>query len=207
MACGAAMAIGSKVEAMALPSALTFEILREGSKIGGHQVAFQQNEGALTATTTVEIVVRFGPIALFRYNHTARELWRDGQFESLTSETNDDGTKSQAKITRTAENVIVEVRSRPRVLLPAETIPLTHWNVLCMRRPLVNPQTGLPITGQIVDRGEDKVTLSDGRMVPARHYSLLGKDALDDWYDATPIWTGLRSRAHDGSVIEYRRIV
>jgi hypothetical protein len=65
----------------------------------------------------------------------------------------------------------------------------------------------MPIATRVLARAEDMVTLSGGRTLPARHYSLVGKVALDDWYDAAPLWTALRTQARDGFMTEYRRTV
>jgi hypothetical protein len=51
------------------------------------------------------------------------------------------------------------------------------------------------------------VALADGRMVRAARYSLVGKPALDDWYDDARQWTALRTIGKDGSTIDYRRVV
>jgi hypothetical protein len=194
-------------EQISQPTSMGFAVLRNGSRIGTHRIDFREADGVVTATIAVEIVVRFGPITLFRYGHNAREIWRDGQFESLVSETNDDGKPIRAKIARTAEGVVVEVQSKQRVVMAAETIPLTHWNIQCMDRPLVNPQDGTPIMSQVVQRGEESVPMPDGKMVTARHYSLVGKVAIDDWYDGSSVWVALRTKAVDGSMIDYRRVV
>jgi hypothetical protein len=205
IASGTALAAMAPTVAMALPQDLAFEVMRDGSRVGTHRIAFRQNGNDLVAANAVEIVVRLGPIALFRYTHSAREVWRDGQFQQLKSETNDDGKRLQVSIARDADKVVVDVPSQPRAIMPPDTIPLTHWNVLCMRNPLINPEDGVPITSRVVAHGDDMVASVGGRMISARHYSLVGKVALDDWYDVTPLWTALRTKAHDGSMVEYRR--
>jgi hypothetical protein len=168
-------------------------------------VTFHQQDDTLLANASVEIVVRLGPIVLFRYTHSVHETWRNGQFVSLDSETNDDGKACRVHAIHSGDQVVVEaLDARRRILSPA-TIPLTHWNRLCMERPLFNPQDGVPVESTVVARGEDIVTLADRRTVRAAHYSLLGKVALDDWYDDAHQWTALRSIGKDGSVIEYRR--
>jgi len=206
LVCGTALAGTSPTISPALPPVLAFDVVRDGNRVGQHQVAFRQDGGMVTATIAVEIIVRLGPIVLYRYNHNGRETWRDGEFESLTTETNDSGTRFKVSMTRTAANVVVDSGSRPPAAMPRETIPLTHWNARCMERPLVNPQDGVPVTSSVVVHGEDTVGLANGQMVRARHFSLVGVVTLDDWYDATPLWTALRTKAHDGSTVEYRRV-
>ncbi len=149
LAGGAAMAAMAGT-GFAAPTDVHFEVIRKGGKIGQQSVTFQQRDGVLVATTAAEIVVRFGPIALFRYTHSVRETWRDGQFETLDSTTDDDGKPFKVHAERGAAGVTVEASTIARAVLPPETIPLTHWNILCMERPLFNPQDGTRIDSRVI---------------------------------------------------------
>jgi len=204
---GAALAAAVPGRSIATPADLHFNVLRNGGDIGRHNVTFGRDGDALVATVTVEIVVRLGPIPLFRYTHSVRETWRGDRFQSLESETNEDGKRFQVHAIRSEDGVVVDSLGAPRTILAPETIPLTHWNRLCMERPLFNPQDGVAVVTTVVARGEELVPLADGTTVRAAHYSLVGKLALEDWYDTARQWTALRSIGHDGSRIEYRRVI
>ena len=185
---------------------LRFEVLRNGGPIGQHTIRIRQDGTALEAAIDVDIVVRVGPIVLYRYALKARESWRDGAFASMESETNDDGTRQWVKATQAADHVAVEASGKAAVRLPANALPLTHWNILCMERPLFDPQDGTAVQSSVQPRGEETVPLADGRTVRATRYALIGKVALDNWYDTARHWTALRAPARDGSTIEYRRV-
>ena len=204
---GAALSAASpnRVTASPVQPGLHFEVMRNGGRIGQHTISFHQDGATLEARIDVDIVVRVGPIVLYRFALKGREIWRDGTFVTLESETNDDGTRHRVKAMRTSENVVVDVVGAPRTIFPTSAIPLTHWNNLCMERPLFNPRDGAAIASSVLTRGEDMVPLADGRPVRATRYSLIGKVALDDWYDTMRHWTALRAPGRDGSTIEYRR--
>jgi hypothetical protein len=186
---------------------LRFDVLRNNSRIGHHAVGFREQDGALIATIAVDISVGLGPLTLYRYTHRVRERWRDGSFLSLESETNDNGKHYRVGATRTDENVVVKSSVAGTVRLKPETIPLTHWNKLCVERPLFNPQDGTVLTPAIKVHGEETVQLADGRKVRATHYSLMIQPILDDWYDSAGQWTALSTKGKDGSIIAYRRTV
>jgi hypothetical protein len=76
-----------------------------------------------------------------------------------------------------------------------------------MRCGLFNPQTGKKVPETTVPRGPDMVALANGTQIQATRYSLDGKAPLDDWYDQHAVWTALRARAPDGSVVQYLRDV
>jgi hypothetical protein len=206
---GAALAatVASRGVAVTVLPDLRFDVFRNDSNVGHHTISFHADGDTLVANVAVEIVVRFGPIPVFRYNLAARETWRGDRFLSLESETNDDGKSFRVQATNADNQVIVQTEAVPRAVLAPGTIPLTHWNQLCMERPLFNPQDGVPIASTVVARGEEMVPLADGKTVRATHYSLVGKVSLDDWYDAAQRWTALRSIGTDGSRIDYRRVV
>ena len=144
-------------------------------------------------TAAVEIAVRLGPIVLYRYKHSVRESWRFDQFVNLDSETDDDGKPYRVHAVRDGDHVVVET-GEGRQVFSANTIPLTHWNILCMSRPLFNPQDGVLIDSKIVPRGETMVALADGKMVRASRYSVVGKYSLEDWCDDARQWTALTTK-------------
>ncbi len=195
----------SLVMASPVDPALRFEVMRNGDRIGQHTIRFRQEGATLEAEIDADLAVRLGPIVLYRYTFKGREIWRDGAFASLESETNDDGTRHRVKATVTPEGVAVEASGTPRRIFTGTAVPLTHWNGSCMERPLFNPQNGAAIASSVLTRGEEMVPLADGRPIRASHYSLIGEVTLDDWYDTTRQWTALRAQARDGSKIEYRR--
>ena len=202
----AGAATAAAFPAHALPAELAFEVLRNGSRIGRHGIVFHQDHDTIEANVSVEIAVGLGPIVLYRYTHKVHEIWRDRTFQTLQSETNDDGKPYRVSATRTADGVVVDASGTARTIFPPDAIPLTHWNNLCMERPLFNPQDGVAIASKVVPRGEEVVSLANGDGVRATHYSLIGKVALDDWYDTARLWTALRTLGTDGSSIEYRRL-
>ena len=197
---------GAAVLAVApAPAALAFDVLRDNKQIGTHKIIWRREDDRLTAFVVVEIVVKLGFIPLYRYKHSVKEVWRGDRFISLDSQTDDNGTDHRVHAESIETGVIVEASGSPRAILPAQAIPLTHWNRLCMERPLFNPQDGAPFTYKIHPPVEETVLLGDGRQIKASRYALTGKDALDDWYDQENIWSALRTVARDGSTILYRR--
>jgi Family of unknown function (DUF6134) len=184
---------------------LAFEVLRDGTRIGGHRISFTRDGGTLTAAIRVDITVTLGPITLYRYTHAVTEVWRDDVFQSLASETSDNGKPISLRAVRSATEVTIDAPGG-RTTWPSDAIPLTHWNILCTRRPLFNPEDGTPIGSRSEAKGRDTVTLADGRAVQASHFALVGKTALDDWYDDRNAWVALKTLGRDGSKIEYRRL-
>lgn len=200
-------AVGGRAFAITVPppALLHFDVLRNGSRIGQHVVRLSQSGTTWRAEIAVEIAVGIGPITVFRYTHSVREEWQNSQFRWMESRTNDDGTAHHVVAERLAESVSVRSGASGTAMLPAGTIPLTHWNHACMRAPLFNPQTGLPLNMTVQRRALESIDLGGGRIVRAQRYALVGEATMDTWYDASDAWAALRSAGRDGSTISYRR--
>lgn len=190
---------------MPRPGIARFDVLRNHGLIGQHLATSRQDGAMLQVNVCVELAVGLGPLVLYRYTHSVREIWRDGRFLSLESETNDDGMRYRVRAERQAGGVAVDAGNAKRAVLPEESILLTHWNGQCMTAPLFNPQTGDRAAPIVQPRGEETVLRADGRSVRANRFSLTGDVVLDDWYDGARAWAALRSIARDGSIIVYRR--
>jgi hypothetical protein len=189
---------------MPRPGLLRFDVLRNDSRIGEHVVRLSRSGAKVEAEVAVELAVRIGPITVFRYTHSVREEWRDGEFQWMESRTNDDGSRHHVRAERTAEGVSVRRANGDVAHLPSGTIPLTHWNRQCMRAPLFNPQTGLPLKLTVQPRTPETLDLGGGRVARTRRYSLVGEAAMDAWYDDADSWVALQSAGRDGSTISYR---
>jgi hypothetical protein len=191
--------------AMPPAGALQFAILRGDSSIGQHNVQLRQDGAVWTATINVEIAVSIGPVVVYRYKLAAKETWKDGRFEAFESDTNDDGTKLWVRARRESEGVVAEASGVTRVVMSADAIPMTHWNRQCMRAPLFAAKDGKPARPNVRPRGEETISLGNGRAIKAERYTLTGDIALDDWYDEAGSWASMRTVGRDGSVITYRR--
>ncbi len=177
--------------ALAAPKSLNFAVFRNGSKIGEHHIVFRSDGPQLTATTDAIMLVKLGPVPVFRYHHHAIETRNDGAFQRLETATLTNGKAEHVAAEKTADGVIVE-RPAGRAILPGDINPLTHWNSRIFSGPLFNPQTG-----QIL-----RVRTS---RVASNQFSIRGEVEMDDFYDETGAWSAARAKADDESMVEYQR--
>ncbi len=185
---------------------IAFDVVREGSVIGTHQVVLERSGSTMRANIDCKLRVGFGPITFFRYRHHGVEVWEYGVFQSLDTTTDNNGEKLAVSARRVQAGVEIRTPGAAPRLAPASTLPLTHWNLACMSAPLFNPQDGTLIHETATCAGPDRVTLADGRDIAATRYDLKGAAPIDDWYDTGGTWTALRAQVKDGSVLQYRRI-
>jgi hypothetical protein len=199
-------AIAGGIPEAPMPDTLKFKVMRNGSEIGTHTLSFSRSAGTLRVMIEAEFRVGFGPIRLFHYSHRGLEQWRDGQFQSLATETNDNGTRRQVRAVRGPDGILIKATGEPDVMAPSGALPLTHWAVAAMHAKLFNPETGKLLQETARPAGVGTVTLVDGTAIPVTGYALAGEAPIKDWYDSSNTWAALDALARDGSRIAYRRI-
>lgn len=203
----AVMATGIAGTASAAPvppdGSLVFRIRRKGSEIGQHAVRFRQNGDALRVDVTVEIVLKFGPIPVYRYNHRASEDWRGGALVAADGKTNDDGTAHAMTARLEPDGLQVDGSDSGRYVAPLGALTANHWNQRELDGPMINPQGGKLLRPVIVAYPEEPIALASGRKIPARRYNFSGDAKLDLWYDRSGTWSRTRFIAEDGSEVFY----
>lgn len=178
--------------ASAAPSRLGFAVFRNGTKVGEHYVSFSGDDTARTATTDVNMVVKVGPVPVYKYKHQAIEKWADGKWVSVDTTTNGNGKVTKVSARQMGAFVQIDGPAG-QVRGPANALPLSHWNQGNFGKPLFNQQEGKLL----------KVTCTK---VGPGHWQVRGDAEIDDWYDNDGSWAALKGKLEDGSSMEYKRI-
>ncbi len=183
---------------------LAFDVWRNGQPIGAHTVDIEGDEADLKVRTNVELLVKFGPIPVFRYTFKSHETWRDGKFSGLESHTETNGRGDQVHAVSGASGITIQTTHGQTHTAPADALPLSHWNQHALRNPLFNPQTGAMLKERIARQEGETLRLPDGRSIPTTKVTLVGDTEIIDWYDEAGAWVALRGRLKDGSYLDYR---
>ena len=184
---------------------LAFSVLREGSDIGAHVLTFARSGDEVTVQVAIDLVVRLGPVPVYRYEHRATEIWNGAAFRSLEAQTKDDGKRLTVKAQRLANAVSVESSNKGNYAAPANALPSTHWNRRMLDGPFFNTQTGELLSNAVTPRGSTTVETSAGRKINVRRFEIVGPITLETWYDDQQTWAGLQFKGKDGSQIVYKR--
>ena len=177
-----------------------FLINHEGKVIGYHHVDVEETEAGTKVRTTVQMRVKLGPIPLYRYNHDAFEIWRDGRLVYVSSETRDNGVDTYVKAWRD-EDVLMVDSSEFSGPAPDDLILSSYWN-----KALAAPGRVLNIqTGEIMDIAAESFGETPAPAgIIADHIRLVGTLTLDLWYDGAR-WVGLKCEI-DGQRIDYHPV-
>lgn len=224
LATGASLATYGSAWADAPPygASVIFAAHRNGQKIGTHSLAFREEAGRQTITTTIDFAVRMMGIAVYRYQHRSEEVWSGGQFMTIASESNDNGEKYAVQAQRDGANLVVR-RREPQSFMKTSTgdeaveqkhwirevhsgsiLPSTHWNIEQTRQQaLLNTQTGKIMRVSVRDVGRETVTTAS-QAPPATHFAYSGDIEMSQWFDDRSRWVKSTFKATtDGSTIEY----
>ncbi|GJL94579.1 MAG: hypothetical protein DHS20C05_09840 [Hyphococcus sp.] len=162
-----------------------FLIKHKGKVIGHHIVDVRNTEFGTVVDTKIEMRVKFGPIPVFKYDHTAREVWRDDKLISLVSNTDNNGEVSSVDAKYRDGGLYIN-GSEYEGMAPANSAPSSYWDKSVVdAEALINTQTGEIIDIEVENLGE---TLAPHDQT-AEHYRLTGTVALNIWYEGER-WVG-----------------
>lgn len=196
------VATASAADALPYGSSISFIAYRNGEPIGRHTVTFEKDGTQLKVSTSIDLAVKFAGFTAYRYTHRAQEVWAGESLVSLTSQTNDNGTRHDVSASREGGTIVVN-HDRTQSRLPGGVLPTSHWNIEQVRHSvLLNTQKGTEARVQIVQGPRETVKTSSGT-VPATRYSYTGDVKMDQWFDDRGRWVKTSFKASDGSTIEY----
>ena len=180
---------------------IAFDVERDGDVVGNYTISFTRTDQGVLAEAKVDVDVSllFVPIYSLRYH--ARELWSDGELQSIEAFTDDDGDLIHLQATRDSDGL--QVQTNNGAYETPAVLPISHWNAALLEGgPLLNGMTGEVDEVEVFDQGLDTVSTRNGSL-RARHYLYSGDLNGEIWYDEDGRWVKLRFRAKDGSMIDY----
>lgn len=179
-----------------------FDVYLDGKQIGTHRFSVER-EGAETyrVTSLAEFKVSVLFVPVFRYHHAAVETWRDGCLQSIDTQTQENGKRTELTGRLTPAGFDVDVSTsdgRRREQLPQCVQSYAYWNrdILSTDGSLLNSQTGAyePVARSIVREPEQTLL------------ELKGADFKIDltYANGDARWVSLQTLTKDGRDLEYR---
>ncbi len=190
-------------DAPSVPAPLNFEIIRNGSPIGRHDMTFTADGNNVVLNIDIGIKVDLLFVTVFRYEHHNREVWQGDHLLSIESNTLSDGKKGFLRGRDTPAGFEIETENGKSVL-PAGIMSTTYWRPTFLKQSqAMHSETGELLKINIADKGLETVE-ARGQQVQARHYEVRGDLNLDLWYDDKGTWIHGTTKGKDGSAIVYR---
>lgn len=176
------LALASGPGQAARPRALVYTVARDGDAIGEHAIRFSPTATGQEVTFATDIAVRVAFITAFRFTHEATEVWTGDRLATLTSTTNDDGTRHAVRAIATGDALEVTADGKSTTL-PADTLVHDHWNPAnTTRSRLLSIYDGGVLDVAFAGPVEETVTVG-GQALAARRFDASGGLTRSFWFD------------------------
>ncbi len=182
---------------------ISFQVERNGSKIGTHETRFSRRGGETVVSSTMKLNVRVLGFSAYKMNYESTERWNNTQLTRLSVKVDDDGekTKISGRLKGGKFNWSTNGKWRSS---KSEIYPTNHWNSNVIRsRRVLNTLTGSFNRVKIRKAGSTVMTCGK-RRIRATHYVYSGQLQTEAWYDRAGRWVGLRFKGKDGSTLVFR---
>jgi hypothetical protein len=191
-----------KALAVATPEISKFNIMREGHQIGSSTTSIQSNGKETVVDTTINVDVKILGFTAYRYVQTSNEKWAGDHVVTITSETDDNGTKHNLSLALHDDKLIGEADGKV-LTLDAGMIPSSVWNPKLVTQTVVMDSVNGKLKHiSVTDLGTENIDIR-GQPTKAHHYSMRGQLEQDLWYDMSGRLVQLKFKGRDGSVISY----
>lgn len=188
-----------------LDGTLDFTVLRNGTAIGFHRIAFARRGGRFLVRSDIRFEVRRLGISARRYEHHAEETWTDGWLAGLVSDTDDDGRLYRLRAETRGGVFQGKVNGRA-FTVSGYIIPSSLWHRDTPAvEALLDTADGFVKTVRGRRLGQDEIMVK-GRAVRADHYALSGEINDQLWYDADCALARVTRIGHDGAAIELAQL-
>jgi len=182
-----------------------FDVFLDGRRIGEHHFEVAGEAGGERVRSRAEFEFRMLFVTLYRYRHSADEVWQEGCLTRLTASTDDNGRAFAIEAAHQDARLLLtrlEPDQASREIAEACPATFAYWDRERLNAgALINTQTGEVTETRLIREGSDFV---DG--VEASRYRLEAEGLSDIhlWYRADDgAWVGLATR-RDGRLLEYR---
>lgn len=181
---------------------LSFDIYRNGARIGEHRVQFREVDQQLQVRTDFELSIGALVFTLFKLTYTSDAVWQDGKLVSLAAYTNRNGDESRVNASLDERGALSISGPQGIFETPLGIYPTNHWNAgVVQSTSLLNTITGKVNMVRLEPMGLERVPTNMGP-VEAMRYRYVGEIENEVWYDRDGRWVAMQFPGDDGSLIE-----
>ena len=201
---GATGALAAPSLASAYPSILKFQVKRDGNPIGHVMERYRPVGQDLQVDVFISFLVSLAFIPVYRYEHRAREIWREGRLVRLDTVTDDNGEPQSVTGLAQADGFAV-TGTEGALIAPADILPSSYWHPrFTDSSRMLDSQLGRILEFDIAKVGSERIEVLD-RRVEADRFAMRGDVDLDFWYDSDRVWQKMAFTIK-GGFMEYTRV-
>ena len=186
-----------------------FEIFRNNKKIGFHKLSFQIIENKIIVNTQINMVVKLGPIPVFKYLHEGEETWINNEFVKAKTYTKKNNREFNFLAHRKGKKIEIETRGK-KFNVTEDTLITSYWQKNWLKKKiLIDSQNGKKRLINVEKMDIEPIKVED-LVIYAQKYKVTGtqdkpngkKIDYDIWYDDKDRWVKIKFFIKK-SLIEY----
>lgn len=162
---------------------LSFDVLRNGDKIGTHvfNISQKANETIVTVRTRLKVTAVF--VTVFRYEHDRKEVWKDGKLITFTSKTHNDGDDLTLSVKNTGNAFMAIDQDGKQSSLANTALPVTLWyNKIVNGNQLFSALDAVIYSVSSRKVGNETIQIGSKRYQTTK-YTMTGQLNRHLWYD------------------------
>lgn len=192
--------------AATLPVDRTFDVYRNGSKIGQHRIAFEANDRGFRANTDIDLVVKIAFITVYTYRQVGRDVWRDGILVGSDVQTEDDGKRTSLTLHEASGRLTGFGAAGALDLELGTMTDLCWWNMRIVHlNELLDAQLGVVSGLTVQPPAKDLIEINGAAVSATRYHMASSKGRVGDiWYQGD-LWV----KAHvttRGQTLDYQLV-
>lgn len=181
---------------------IKFDIVRNGSLIGAHNVTFAGDAENLSVVADFQLEISALFLTLFELTYRSEAVWQNGALVALSARTDRNGKISTVEAAASADGLLRGEGPNGPFAAPPGTYPTNHWNAgVQASTQLINTITGRVSDVRLVPMGIEQVKTERG-LVDATRYKYEGAIQNEIWYDSQGRWVKMQFPGSDGSLVE-----
>ena len=186
---------------------LNFQVFLDDREVGFHNFRVEQVADTQTIDIDANFKITLLKVPIYRYQHTNREVWRNGCLQSIRSSTDANGEQFNVDGAGDAAEFTVNTAEKSDVLDDSCIMTFAYWSKDFLdQQKLLNSQNGEWLTVEIDFIGVEEIDVGSGK-VAAKKYRIRDVDSELDiavWYeDTTDRWLSLESRVKGDRLLRY----
>ena len=167
-------------EAKSLNNAFA-SILIGDKKIGTVHFALTHSDAGDLEELRTRVSYSVLGVTVYAFTQNLRELWKNGELQSVKGNTDDDGKKNEIDLKRTTKGYEGTLDGKP-VTLPPEAFPTSLWHYEITKQHLLFQLTDLQLNKVTVKESKDSRE-EHGKTVPLQRFDFTGDWEATVWYD------------------------
>ncbi len=173
----------------------------DGDKVGQvHVTMIPDPSGEIVNIKTHASMSVLG-IEVYHFNQQLNETWKGSELQALTATTDDDGTKYDVSLARTANGYEGTVNG-DEVDLPADSYPGSFWQYAITKATAIFDLKDLALWQVDVSKSDQALDI-DGTSIPTERFLFTGEWKGDLWFDEDHkiVQFSNKIRGHDVEVV------